>query len=833
MFRSEDTNNQSLNTMRKYLFRISAIALLLSIFTTTSAGEEAQRLFYAYDASNGLADNSSQIVYTTSSGRMIVTTLGHVNFFDGAGFTHIDPQSSDIHPLPGYRGRYQIYIDHFNHLWIKAEGLMSCVNLATERFISDIPAVFKELGIVKSVEDIFGDGEGHVWFRSGQELYNPHLKKCFEIQHSAQIMDVDLLENRLLLTFHADGAVVVSDYASQKILYCDNAFAKDDKPFHALSSEICLVGHQYFQVLYGEQGSAFLRYDIDKREWTTLLKSPLRMNTIYPYGDKIYIGTERGYLVYDIASGNIEHVEKLMLTKGRTQVANINSLCFDLQGGMWIATEQRGLLYAKPLRNPFYVYNWNSPEFAYYAHLLNAAQPAKQKPLPRKVNCVLTDSRGWKWTGSYNGLELVMTNGEKHVFTTKDGLPNLTVHSLVEDKANNIWVTTSFGIAQLIIHEGAVFHLEPYINQDNIPNESFLNGRALVLHDGRIVMQSIDHMVVFDPMTFLNDKLASVKISPKLIRLAVIGSDIEAGKELDDKVITEKAVACTDVINVNYNQNSLSLHFSGFNYMRPVQTYYRVRIKGVPGYNNWRILSFGKSEGMVDKNGQLHLPLLGLEPGAYKVEVQASLWPESWTEEPVVWTINVEQPWWRTTGLYVSLCVLIALLLLLNFYLFYRNTHWRMIRNNEEADIRRHIKSFASRCESLSAEIVSAQSMPKSEEGQSHMRLNDVFVRTMLKIVPYVQQQKDRSFTIEQLAEVAGVNTSELYKIFSVHLDQNPRIIMMPLRLQEAAQLLTTTQMSVEEVAKKCRFSSPNFFMSSFFHYYRQTPEYYRSTMPR
>jgi AraC-like DNA-binding protein len=213
--------------------------------------------------------------------------------------------------------------------------------------------------------------------------------------------------------------------------------------------------------------------------------------------------------------------------------------------------------------------------------------------------------------------------------------------------------------------------------------------------------------------------------------------------------------------------------------------------------------------------------------------MQASLWPETWTEEPSEWTIHVEQPWWRTTGLYVALTILIVLLLLLNFTLFYRNTHWRMIRNNEEADIRRNIRSFASRCESLSTEIVTPQYMPKSEEGQSHMRMNDIFVRTMLRIVPFVQQQKDQAFTMEQLAEVAEVDTSDLYKLFSAHLDLNPRIIMMPLRLQEAAQQLTNTQLSIDEVAKKCRFSSTNFFIASFFHYYRQTPEAYRSTMPR
>ena len=50
------------------------------------------------------------------------------------------------------------------------------------------------------------------------------------------------------------------------------------------------------------------------------------------------------------------------------------------------------------------------------------------------------------------------------------------------------------------------------------------------------------------------------------------------------------------------------------------------------------------------------------------------------------------------------------------------------------------------------------------------------------------------------------------------------------LRLQEAALMLLTTDASVEDIADSLHFSSPNYFVTSFYHRYRMTPEAYRSS---
>ena len=46
--------------------------------TFSLSAQEEQRVFYTFDASNGLADNSAQTLKCTKTGRIVITTIGHV-----------------------------------------------------------------------------------------------------------------------------------------------------------------------------------------------------------------------------------------------------------------------------------------------------------------------------------------------------------------------------------------------------------------------------------------------------------------------------------------------------------------------------------------------------------------------------------------------------------------------------------------------------------------------------------------------------------------------------------------------------------------------------------
>ena len=54
--------------------------------------------------------------------------------------------------------------------------------------------------------------------------------------------------------------------------------------------------------------------------------------------------------------------------------------------------------------------------------------------------------------------------------------------------------------------------------------------------------------------------------------------------------------------------------------------------------------------------------------------------------------------------------------------------------------------------------------------------------------------------------------------------------MMLNLRLIRVATMLKETDKSKEDIAEELGFISPNYMISSFFHYYRQTPDDYRNS---
>ena len=85
------------------------LALLMSFLLASPIAMSANdNRFYVYNAANGLSDNSAQTVTCTKTGRLVITTMGQINFFDGVKFTYIDPSSENLFPLKDYKGNYHL-----------------------------------------------------------------------------------------------------------------------------------------------------------------------------------------------------------------------------------------------------------------------------------------------------------------------------------------------------------------------------------------------------------------------------------------------------------------------------------------------------------------------------------------------------------------------------------------------------------------------------------------------------------------------------------------------------------------------------------------------------
>ena len=805
------------------------LLLLLSAVAIGSRADERLRSFVTFDASYGLADNSAQTIMCTKTGRIVISTIGHINFYDGMAFTHIDPSNDDIFPLPGYNGHYHLYFDKFHHLWLKDKKIVTCVDLLLERFIPDVGRVMKEIGFKGTVEDLFGDHDNHMWYLSRGHLTCPEYGKSFPVRSKMELQDLDVHDSTLLLQFFADGMVSAYDIKTEKHLYdVRQPLSDEETKEYDRSSVVFYYDGNYYQIRNGKTKSIIHRFNAEQRQWTLMMQAPYHLNNIAPRENLLYIACEYGYWVYDLDTGKTEHFEYLTMDNGRPLLTDINAMAFDRQGGMWLGTQQRGLLYSRPYPSPFKAYTWEQPEALKYSNLMDQKLIATEA-LPRPQICIYTDSRGWKWTGTYTGLQLSRGNGTPvRTFMVKDGLKNEMIRSIVEDDFHNIWVSTSYGISRLMIRDDSVYQISSYNQQDNVPNESFVNNRAMKLDDGTIVMQALDHVIVFKPSELNADRMQRTPLMPKLTRLLVNGREISPGVEYDGNVILDRAITRTKNISLNYNQNSLSLSFSGLNFWRPGQTFYRVRVKGV--HDKWRVFSQANSGGLVDNRGIFHLPLMGLRPGKYAIELQASMTADQWDVEPFVWEIVINQPWWRSTGVYILLIVLMVALLLVNMFLYNRNTRLRLSSSQQEDDMLKRICNYAYRCSILSNDVLTPYT--RSDDNKDDEE-NKKFIALMLKIVPYINSNSEKKITMDQLVAVTGLEQSKVYDLMSANLYKSPQQIVTALRLKQAADLLMTTSLAEETIANQCGFVSPNFFIASFYHQYRQTPHDYRNSAPR
>ena len=810
--------------------KISILVCLLSMVSGIH-GQDNEHVFFMFDASNGLAANGAQTILCTKTGRMVITTIGHVNFYDGYSFDHISPQAGDLYPLEKYSGHYRLMFDKHHHLWLKDRYNVVCVNLTMEQIAHNVRAVFEEMGIKKTVDDLFTDSENMLWTLSGDKLSSPDRPLIITVRQNVALHDVNVYEDMFALLFYADGMVSAYDLQTGKHVF-DIVCPETEAKKYMESSVVYPYEKGFYQIRNGSS-EGMLRYlDIEKREWTTVMAPNYRLNNVVVHKGKLYVATQFGYWIYNLATGEKKIVDELTLSKGRKLKTDVNAIAFDRQGGMWIGTEMRGLLYAKPYLSPFHVYSWNNPESRTLYQRMAEKLDMTPRPYRHHVNCEYTDSRGWKWTGLYSGLKLETTNGKERMFKRKDGLRSEMVHAVVEDATHDIWVSTSFGISHLFVNDTAVYRIETYVNIDDVPAEAFVNGAAALMDDGSIIMQSLDHMVIFNPASFHTLTTDEFILYPKLVHLQMNGQDVEPGKEYDGLMVLEKAVTRSKEINLNYDQNIVKLEFSALNYFRPMQTYYRVRVKGFKKYNDWQVFSHGLTPDVVDKYGMMRLMLLNMDSGQYEVEVQASMTPDEWPAEPYVWIITVHQPWWRTTGIYYLLALVMFGLLLANFLLYNRNVKMRMMRHNEETDVVRRVMQFANRCEAQrTEELAPNKLMEEGDEEEAHQVMSRDFVNVMLKLVPYVISQKDvKKITMRELEQNSGVSRAQLYQLLSANIDKNPRQLISLLRIEEAARLVRTTEMSFEQIAEECRFVSPNYFFAAFFHHFRMTPEDYRKS---
>lgn len=89
----------------------------------------------------------------------------------------------------------------------------------------------------------------------------------------------------------------------------------------------------------------------------------------------------------------------------------------------------------------------------------------------------------------------------------------------------------------------------------------------------------------------------------------------------------------------------------------------------------------------------------------------------------------------------------------------------------------------------------------------------------------------ERGFSIDQLAEMAGMSRSSFLRMFTETMGQSPGDFIRDLRLKQGARLLATTRKPVERIAVEIGYDSRSHFSKLFKSRYGVDPTEYRRTV--
>jgi len=225
-----------------------------------------------------------------------------------------------------------------------------------------------------------------------------------------------------------------------------------------------------------------------------------------------------------------------------------------------------------------------------------------------------------------------ITDDQYENYTTREGLADNFITSMVLDKNENIWLTTLKGLSFLDYKTGEI---QNFFREGDFLSLGF-PGSQMDRKDNnkeQRILQTTKGLLYFKPDS----------VNP-IIPNVVINEVLLFGKKMDtDSLIWEK-----NHLELKHNQNFLNIGFSSLDYTQPILNKYR-----------YRLLNFNNEWTYTDANNR-KAPFTGLPPGEYVFIVQGTNSDGVWNNIGQRLVIKITPPWYRTMVAYI-LYVIIAI----------------------------------------------------------------------------------------------------------------------------------------------------------------------------
>jgi signal transduction histidine kinase/DNA-binding response OmpR family regulator len=268
-----------------------------------------------------------------------------------------------------------------------------------------------------------------------------------------------------------------------------------------------------------------------------------------------------------------------------------------------------------------------------------------------KSNSVLTIFNDGKntdllWIGTENGLHKfdVITN-EFTYFGEKNGLTNLVVYSILEDKNDFLWLSTNSGLFQFNKQTERFIN---YTVNDGLSNAEFNLGAKFNDKNNQLLYFGGTNGVNYFNVDNLNkfDFEGELRFTELLIKEKEINTN--------NNTVLTSSILNSKQINLNYNDFPTKLKFADLSFQLPNNFNYVYKL--LPNDDEWNNL-----------NSLKEIQLLNLNNGSYELLIQGKGKHNLWKKEPLKLKIEVAPPWYKSSLAYF-LYLLFILSIIIAFY---------------------------------------------------------------------------------------------------------------------------------------------------------------------
>lgn len=610
--------------------------------------------------------------------------------------------SSDFH--------HKIYIDYTYNIWFytaySPDNVLRKYNPLTKTWSVLTDKAKHVCDFIASVTD---DGKGNIWVGSvdaGIFIYHPDKDDFTHIVYEKN--NPFSLPTNHVNCFYKDKQNIMWVGTSKRgiaFTSLDNVVIKKDK-LSELDDISCILEDTHGNIWLGSDGEGVVSID-------TSVNKPIRFDSkngsiptnlivcsFLDSKNRIWFGTYGGGVFYydknkfvnlNINDRKIANLLKDIRSIGEDAIGNIwlgtidkGLFCYDTAGNIEHYTMENTLLPTNSITDLYCNFGKNlyistssglcvMDIYSRQLSLMKSNARGTQSLPNALITCVYLDERNLLWVGGQDGI-CVFDMAHDSIFnlTTENGLSHNLIRGITEDLSNNIWVTTDFGVTNIVVVKDPMlkvptFRCYSYFDEDGLGNITFNNHSILCNRHGEVLMGGMGGYIKVVPVPMQFNQLDSKVV---FTALHIANNLVEVGEAIGNgRIILSQNIQLAHEITLDYSNNTFSLDVSSMNYesSRKITFFYRLSDNA-----NWI-----KLEGNA-----IHFN--ALPAGTYNLQVRASYNRQYWINEPTSLIIRVEPPFWLSTTAYLFYLLLFLVVFLMVIIRMHRKAKFREQKHAQE-----------------------------------------------------------------------------------------------------------------------------------------------------